>query len=261
MLPGIDEKAWRKAKDTGGFMTRIKLCGLTRIQDIEIANKLKPEYIGFIFWDRSSRNVSAIQAARLKGKLDPEIKAVGVFVNAPAEQVISYYNVGIIDIAQLHGNENEEYIKKLHDAGLTVIKAFKMKKTGENINLAGNVNIEIPEKPTGDAITEIPEKPTGDVITETSGKSADDVITEAVKSSADYIMFDPGKGEGATFNWQLIKGIKREFFLAGGLTPENIEKAVETVQPFAVDVSSGIETGGHKDPDKMAAFVKNTRAL
>lgn len=230
-------------------MTRIKLCGLTRIQDIEIANKLKPEYIGFIFWDRSSRNVSAIQAARLKGKLDPEIKAVGVFVNAPAEQVISYYNVGIIDIAQLHGNENEEYIKKLHDAGLTVIKAFKMKKTGENINLAGNVNIETPEKPTGDAITE------------TSGKSADDVITEAVKSSADYIMFDPGKGEGATFNWQLIKGIKREFFLAGGLTPENIEKAVETVQPFAVDVSSGIETGGHKDPDKMAAFVKNTRTL
>lgn len=249
MLPGIDEKAWRKAKDTGGFMTRIKLCGLTRIQDIEIANKLKPEYIGFIFWDRSSRNVSAIQAARLKGKLDPEIKAVGVFVNAPAEQVISYYNVGIIDIAQLHGNENEEYIKKLHDAGLTVIKAFKMKKTGENINLAVNANIETPEKPTGNAITE------------TYGKSTDDVITEAVKSSADYIMFDPGKGEGATFNWQLIKGIKREFFLAGGLIPENIEKAVETVQPFAVDVSSGIETNGHKDPDKMAAFVKNTRAL
>lgn len=249
MLPGIDEKAWRKAKDTGGFMTRIKLCGLTRIQDIEIANKLKPEYIGFIFWDRSSRNVSAIQAARLKGKLDPEIKAVGVFVNAPAEQVISYYNVGIIDIAQLHGNENEEYIKKLHDAGLTVIKAFKMKKTGENINLAGNANIETPEKPTGNAITE------------TYGKSTDDVITEAVKSSADYIMFDPGKGEGATFNWQLIKGIKREFFLAGGLIPENIEKAVETVQPFAVDVSSGIETNGHKDLDKMAAFVKNTRAL
>lgn len=249
MLPGIDEKAWRKAKDTGGFMTRIKLCGLTRIQDIEIANKLKPEYIGFIFWDRSSRNVSAIQAARLKGKLDPEIKAVGVFINAPAEQVISYYNVGIIDIAQLHGNENEEYIKKLHDAGLTVIKAFKMKKTGENINLAGNANIETPEKPTGNAITE------------TYGKSTDDVITEAVKSSADYIMFDPGKGEGATFNWQLIKGIKREFFLAGGLIPENIEKAVETVQPFAVDVSSGIETNGHKDPDKMAAFVKNTRAL
>lgn len=242
-------------------MTRIKLCGLTRIQDIEIANKLKPEYIGFIFWDRSSRNVSAIQAARLKGKLDLEIKTVGVFVNAPAEQVISYYNVGIIDIAQLHGNENEEYIKKLHDAGLTVIKAFKMKKTGENINLAGNANIETPEKPTGDVITEIPEKPTGNAITETSGKSTDDVITEAVKSSADYIMFDPGKGEGATFNWQLIKGIKREFFLAGGLTPENIEKAVETVQPFAVDVSSGIETDGHKDPDKMSAFVKSTRAL
>ena len=242
-------------------MTRIKLCGLTRIQDIEIANKLKPEYIGFIFWDRSSRNVSAIQAARLKGKLDSEIKTVGVFVNAPAEQVISYYNVGIIDIAQLHGNENEEYIKKLHDAGLTVIKAFKMKKAGENINLAGNGNIETPEKPTGDVITEIPEKPTGNAITETSEKSTDDVITEAVKSSADYIMFDPGKGEGATFNWQLIKGIKREFFLAGGLTPENIEKAVETVQPFAVDVSSGIETDGHKDPDKMSAFVKSTRAL
>ena len=210
-------------------MTEIKLCGLTRDQDIEIANKLKPEYIGFVFWDRSSRNVSAMQAARLKGKLDPEIKAVGVFVNAPAEQVISLHNVGIIDIAQLHGDENEDYIKKLHDAGLTVIKAFKMKKTDEKVNEESN-----------------------------SGKEAG-VISEAIKSSADYIMFDPGKGEGATFNWQLIKDVEREFFLAGGLTPENVGNAVKTVHPFAVDVSSGIENDGHKDEAKMTKFVENVR--
>ncbi len=210
-------------------MTEIKLCGLTRDQDIEIANKLKPEYIGFVFWDRSSRNVSAMQAARLKGKLDPEIKTVGVFVNAPVELVISLHNVGIIDVAQLHGNENEDYIKKLHDADMTVIKAFKMKKTDEKVNEESN-----------------------------SGKEAD-VITEAIKSSADYIMFDPGKGEGATFNWQLIKDVEREFFLAGGLTPENVGNAVETVHPFAVDVSSGIENDGHKDEAKMTKFVENVR--
>lgn len=210
-------------------MTEIKLCGLTRDQDIEIANKLKPEYIGFVFWDRSSRNVSAMQAARLKGKLDPEIKTVGVFVNAPVELVISLHNVGIIDVAQLHGDENEDYIKKLHDADMTVIKAFKMKKTDEKVNEESN-----------------------------SGKEAG-VISEAIKSSADYIMFDPGKGEGATFNWQLIKDVEREFFLAGGLTPENVGNAVETVHPFAVDVSSGIETDGHKDEAKMTKFVENVR--
>lgn len=210
-------------------MTEIKLCGLTRDQDIEIANKLKPEYIGFVFWDRSSRNVSAMQAARLKGKLDPEIKAVGVFVNAPVELVISLHNVGIIDVAQLHGNENEDYIKKLHDADMTVIKAFKMKKTDEKVNEESN-----------------------------SGKEAG-VISEAIKSSADYIMFDPGKGEGATFNWQLIKDVEREFFLAGGLTPENVGNAVKTVHPFAVDVSSGIENDGHKDEAKMTKFVENVR--
>lgn len=210
-------------------MTEIKLCGLTRDQDIEIANKLKPEYIGFVFWDRSSRNVSAMQAARLKGKLDPEIKTVGVFVNAPVELVISLHNVGIIDVAQLHGNENEDYIKKLHDADMKVIKAFKMKKADENVNEESN-----------------------------SGKEAG-VISEAIESSADYIMFDPGKGEGATFNWQLIKDVEREFFLAGGLTPENVGNAVETVHPFAVDVSSGIENDGHKDEAKMTKFVENVR--
>lgn len=233
-------------------MTKIKLCGLTRDQDIEIANKLKPEYIGFVFWDRSSRNVSAMQAARLKGKLDPEIKAVGVFVNAPAEQVISLHNVGIIDVAQLHGNENEDYIKKLHDAGLTVIKAFKMKKSGKKVheeNKSGKKEIFNKEE-----MRETSEK------TKNSGyNSVDNIISEAVESSADYIMFDPGKGEGATFNWQLIKDVKREFFLAGGLTPENVGNAVETVHPFAVDVSSGIENGGHKDEAKMTEFVENVR--
>lgn len=226
-------------------MTEIKLCGLTRDQDIEIANKLKPEYIGFVFWDRSSRNVSAMQAARLKGKLDPEIKAVGVFVNAPVELVISLHNVGIIDVAQLHGNENEDYIKKLHDADMTVIKAFKMKKADEK------VNEEIFNK---EEIRETSEK------TKNSGyNSADNIISEAIKSSADYIMFDPGKGEGATFNWQLIKDVEREFFLAGGLTPENVGNAVKTVHPFAVDVSSGIENDGHKDEAKMTKFVENVR--
>lgn len=233
-------------------MTEIKLCGLTRDQDIEIANKLKPEYIGFVFWDRSSRNVSAMQAARLKGKLDPEIKTVGVFVNAPAEQVISLHNVGIIDVAQLHGNENEDYIKKLHDAGLTVIKAFKMKKSGES----GHEESKFGKKEISNK-EEICE--TSENTKNSEYSSVDNIISDAIKSSADYIMFDPGKGEGATFNWQLIKDVEREFFLAGGLTPENVGNAVKTVHPFAVDVSSGIENDGHKDEAKMTKFVENVR--
>ena len=112
-------------------MTNIKLCGLTREEDIKNANELKPEYVGFVFYDKSRRNVTKAQAKKLKSLLNPEIKAVGVFVNAKLSEVEDLFEENIIDVAQLHGNEDENYIKELMDNNIPVIKTFKANSPDE----------------------------------------------------------------------------------------------------------------------------------
>ena len=197
-------------------MTKIKLCGLSRQCDIEWANELKPDYIVFVFWSKSKRNVSPEKANELKALLSPDIKAVGVFVNEPVQNVAKLLNNNIIDIAQLHGSEDEEYISKLRTlTNKPIIKAFLL-------------------------------------------KSKDDA-QKAEKSTADHILLDSGMGTGKGFDRSLLKNISRPYFLAGGLYPENVADAIETLSPFAVDVSSGIETDNFKDKNKMAAFVKAVR--
>ncbi|MEE0675575.1 MAG: phosphoribosylanthranilate isomerase [Ruminococcus sp.] len=197
-------------------MTKIKLCGLSRTQDIEAANKLKPDYIGFVFAAKSKRRVSPLKATELKSRLDPEIKAVGVFLDDDLDAVAAMMNLGIVDLVQLHGSEDEEYIKKLRTiTDKPVIKAFII-------------------------------------------NSAEDV-KRAEASTADYILLDGGKGEGKAFDWSLLKNIKRPYFLAGGLNPGNAADAVRTLAPFSVDVSTGIETDGKKDEEKMTAFVNAVR--
>lgn len=199
-------------------MTNIKLCGLSRMVDIEVVNELKPEYIGFIFVPKSKRYVSIAQASVLKKELDKKIKAVGVFVDEDIDIILDCINLGIIDMVQLHGHEDEKYIKKLKVLGQKpIIKAFKI-------------------------------------------ESQNDCL-EAEKSSADYILLDSGSGSGKVFDWELIKDIKREYFLAGGLDVENVEKAIRVLKPYAVDVSSGLETDGLKDKLKMEAFVYNVRKV
>lgn len=199
-------------------MTNIKLCGLSRMVDIEVVNVLKPEYIGFIFVPKSKRYVSIAQASVLKKELDKKIKAVGVFVDEDIDIILDCINLGIIDMVQLHGHEDEKYIKKLKVLGQRpIIKAFKI-------------------------------------------ESQNDCL-EAEKSSADYILLDSGSGSGKVFDWELIKDIKREYFLAGGLDVENVEKAIRVLKPYAVDVSSGLETDGLKDKLKMEAFVYNVRKV
>ena len=197
-------------------MSKIKLCGLSRKCDIEWANALKPEYIGFVFWSKSKRNVPPEKAKELKDLLSPDIKAVGVFVDEPIENVAELLNDNIIDIAQLHGGEDEEYIKKLRTlSDKPIIKAFLLKS---------------------------------------------DIDAErAEKSTADYILVDSGTGTGKSFDWELLKNISRPYFLAGGLCCENISQAITALDPYAVDVSSGIETNGCKDKNKMAAFVAAVR--
>ena len=197
-------------------MSKIKLCGLSRKCDIEWANALKPEYIGFVFWSKSKRNVPPEKAKELKGLLSPDVKAVGVFVDEPIENVAELLNDNVIDIAQLHGGEDEEYSNNLRTlSGKPIIKAFLLKS---------EIDAE-----------------------------------RAEKSTADYILVDSGTGTGKSFDWELLKNISRPYFLAGGLCCENISQAIETLHPYAVDVSSGIETNGCKDKNKMAAFVAAVR--
>ncbi|MBR6959429.1 MAG: phosphoribosylanthranilate isomerase [Clostridiales bacterium] len=197
-------------------MTKIKFCGLTRTGDIEAANELKPDYIGFVFWSKSKRAVTSGEAKTLKSKLDPSIKAVGVFVDEDMEAVKSLLDGGIIDIAQLHGHEDEDYINGLKKAtGKPVIKAFRIR--------------------------------------------SEEDIRKAEASPADLVLLDAGMGDGVTFDWSLIKNTGRPYFLAGGLDPDNAADAVRTLHPYALDVSSGIETDGLKDTNKMAAFAASVR--
>ena len=197
-------------------MTKIKLCGLSRMEDIETVNAIKPDYIGFVFAEISKRRVSALEASKLKSKLAPDIKAVGVFLDDKLDFVASMLNLGIVDVVQLHGSEDEEYIERVRQiTNKPIIKAFII-------------------------------------------RSKEDV-ERAERSTADYILLDGGKGEGKAFDWSLLKDIKRPYFLAGGLNPDNVSDAVKALKPYAVDVSTGIETDGVKDREKMAAFANAVR--
>ena len=197
-------------------MTNIKLCGFSRLCDIEAANELKPDYIGFVFASKSKRCVTHEKATELKSRLSPEIQAVGVFVNEHPQNIANLLKNGIIDIAQLHGDEDEDYITQLRLlTDKPLIKAFRI-------------------------------------------KTANDATT-ARQSTADYILLDSGAGTGTVFDWSLVKNIRRPYFLAGGLDADNVTDAVKALQPFAVDVSSGIETDGAKNKIKMAAFVAAAR--
>ena len=190
------------------------MCGLRRETDIEYANKLMPDYIGYVFTEKSKRYITPEKAGKLTEILNKKIISVGVFVNSPVKNIISLTESETIKIAQLHGNENNEYISALQSENIIVIKAFIIKSESD-IELANN-------------------------------------------SPADHVLLDAGMGNGKTFNYSLLKNIRRPYFLAGGLTPENILNAIE-LNPYAVDVSSGIETNGFKDFTKMKKFTDSVR--
>ena len=197
-------------------MTRIKLCGLSRPCDIETANELKPEYIGFVFAPKSRRYVTPERAAALRALLAPGILAVGVFVDEAPETVAALLRRGVVDLAQLHGREDAAYIARLRSlTDRPIIQAFRLRD------------------------------------------ERDAAAAEA--SAADVVLLDSGAGSGKTFDWSLPEALNRPFFLAGGLGPDNAAEAAGRLKPFAVDVSSGIETDGVKDPEKMRAFVNAVR--
>lgn len=147
--------------------------------------------------------------------LDKRVIPVGVFVNARPELPAQLLNEGTLGMAQLHGQEDENYIKILREmTDKPLIKAFSV-KTGEDIK-------------------------------------------NASQSSADYILLDQGSGgTGKTFDWSLIQNIDRPYFLAGGLGVHNLQQAIETLHPWAIDLSSSLETDGYKDPAKIRELMKS----
>ncbi len=192
---------------------KVKICGLRRQCDIEYVNELLPDYIGFIFAEKSRRYVAPAEAAKLKAQLDPRIKAVGVFVDAPVDTIAALAEQKIIDAAQLHGGEGNGYIRELRGrTDCPILKAFLVRGAGD--------------------------------------------VRAAEQSPADYVLLDGGEGSGSPFDWPLVRDITRPYFLAGGLNPDNLREAIRELRPYAVDVSSGVETGGWKDYDKIRRFME-----
>ena len=196
-------------------MVKIKICGIKRLEDVEMVNRYKPDYIGFVFAD-SKRKVSHDLAKELRNNLDSDIIPVGVFVDSPQVEILKLFDDRIIEIAQLHGSESEQYIldlKKKTNGELKIINAIEM--TQEIDLLKYN------------------------------------------DSSSDYLLLDSGKGSGKTFDWSLIrKDIKKEFFLAGGLNSENVAPAINEFNPYAIDLSSSLETDGFKDENKIKEIME-----
>ena len=200
-------------------MTAIKICGIFRDCDTEYINTAMPDFTGFVFYPKSHRYVSDKTAESLKSKIKSGIKTVGVFVNDSPSHISSLYSQGLIDIIQLHGDEDNAYIHKLkHEIPASVIwKAFKIKSEND--------------------------------------------IKSAKESIADSVILDNGYGTGKCFDWSLINDFNRKFIMAGGLNPENVRNAIERFHPWAVDLSSGVETNNVKDYKKIQSAVKNVKQI
>ena len=199
-------------------MTRIKICGLTRPEDVRYVNTAKPDWCGFILnFPSSRRNVTPEQARALRAGLDPDIRPGGVFVDRPVEEVAALLNSGVISVAQLHGREDNAYISVLRTLapGCVVWRAFQLRSQAD--------------------------------------------LAAADASGADLVLLDNGRGTGQTFDWSLAGSVHRPFLLAGGLTPESIPRAVAALRPYGLDLSSGVETDGVKDPAKIQAAVTAAR--
>jgi phosphoribosylanthranilate isomerase len=204
-------------------MVKVKICGIKTLQDVEFVNRQKPDFIGFVFYPLSKRYVSLITARSLKAKLNKKIKSIGVFVNAPPEEIAAAAELGIINMVQLHGDETNAYIAELRKiCTLPVIKAVRVREEAD-IKKAAFYNCEY--------------------------------FLFDTYSTASY------GGTGRQFDTQLLKGVKinKPYFLAGGLNAGNVRSALKGLKPYAVDVSGGVETGGSKDEIKIKNFIKQVK--
>lgn len=203
--------------------TRIKICGITRIEDAQAAARAGADAIGLVFDDRSPRFVSSEMAAAIVAALPPFVNVVGLFVDAPAERIRATLSRVPLDLLQFHGAEAAEACRAF---GRPYIKAVRM---------AADVDVVAAARRYGDAA--------GILLDSDSPKVAG--------------------GSGETFDWSRVpRDFSRPLILAGGLTPDNVAQAIKAVRPYAVDVSSGVEVAkGVKDADRIDAFVHAVAAV
>ncbi len=205
------------------YRTRVKMCGTTRLEDAEAAVRYGVDVLGFIFYAKSPRNISLEQAARIIKKLPPFVDRVGVFVNAPIKEVVASAGVGL-SYLQLHGNESADYCRQIRQQlpFCGIIKAFRIGKESRAEDFT-------PYNECVDAFL------------------------------LDTYMQGASGGTGKVFDWSIIDTLKlqRPILLAGGLSPENVVCAITEVQPFAVDINSGVELQpGVKDHARLKELLQ-----
>lgn len=197
---------------------KLKICGIRRSEDISYLNETPPDYIGFVF-AKSRRQVTPKEAAILSSALNPQIKTVGVFVNEPIASVLQTAQTAGLSVLQLHGDETEEYIRTLRNHTTCQIwKAIRVKDS-HSLTKAGRLPV-------------------------------DTLLLDAFSASA-Y------GGTGKIADWSLIQkaNVQKPFFLAGGLTAENLPEAIACTHPAGIDLSGGVETNGVKDREKIQKVV------
>lgn len=223
-------------------MTRIKICGLCRPEDIAYVNEARPDYCGFIIdVPFSPRSISPKELSRLRADLDDSIHPVGVFVNAPPELVAALLKEGVIRTAQLHGQEDERYLAKVRSL-------FGGRRIFPEAALLGRAS------------------PPAPALWKAFSIAARADLEKAQESSADRILLDHGRGgTGRSFDWRLLddppESFSRPYILAGGLSPANIPEVIRRCRPWAIDLSSSVETDGHKDLSKIKAAIAAVRSV
>lgn len=220
------------------YTPKVKMCGISKVETIPAVVEAKPDYMGLVFAS-SKRQVTVDQAKTLVEELhkqytkrynngaeqsnDDEIKTVGVFVNETLENLVSIAKEANLDAVQLHGDEDEAFIQSLKErTNVEVWKAVQIRSAAD---------------------------------------------AEAwIDSSADMLLFDAYHkdergGTGEVFDWSCLDEFERPFMLAGGIDSTNVARAIRTVRPYGIDISSGIETDGVKDDEKIKAFTNIVRTI
>ncbi|WP_010252526.1 phosphoribosylanthranilate isomerase [Acetivibrio cellulolyticus] len=212
-------------------MTKIKICGIKRIEDIQFVNKYKPQYIGFVFAE-SKRRVSVDQVRYLKQGLDPQIKTVGVFVNESIDKIVEVLAECKLNCIQVHGDETPQYIDTLKGV-------LGSQPAGKGVEIWKAVRVK----------------------DEKSIAMLKSYVVDAFLLDA-FVEGSYG-GAGKVFDWKLANLAKScgRIFVAGGLNADNVSNAVEASRPYGVDVSSGVETEGCKDESKIRCFMDKVKGV
>ena len=220
------------------YTPKVKMCGISKVETIPAVVEAKPDYMGLVFAP-SKRQVTVDQAKTLVEELhkqytkrynngaeqsnNDEIKTVGVFVNETLDNLVSIATEANLDVVQLHGDEDEAFIQSLKErTNVEVWKAVQIRSAAD---------------------------------------------AEAwIDSSADMLLFDAYHkdergGTGEVFDWSCLDEFERPFMLAGGIDSTNVARAIRTVRPYGIDISSGIETDGVKDDEKIKAFTNIVRTI